>query len=120
MGNMSYCRFRNTLTDLRDCKRHVGDECADADEEAARENLIELCQEIAVDHGTVGNELDEAREALDGVIGRLADLPTCTRDLLGEELYKKVSAVMGWDDDEEDDEIEEEQDEDSNDIEGNL
>ena len=48
MGNMSYCRFRNTLGDLRDClsvmdeTTHLGEE-----ETAARQRLISLCSRIA-------------------------------------------------------------------------
>lgn len=56
MGNMSYCRFRNTLTDLRDCYESMG-EFVDAEgdgydnEATARRNLIALCQRIATDYG---------------------------------------------------------------------
>ena len=45
MSNMSYCRFQNTLKDLRDCEDHLFDELKD-DEEEARTELIELCQDI--------------------------------------------------------------------------
>jgi len=54
MGNMGYCRFRNTLLDLQDCK-HALDE-PDPDDELqgeeleAKEALIELCQRIVDDH----------------------------------------------------------------------
>jgi hypothetical protein len=49
MGNMSYCRFQNTLDDLYDCNRHLEDELDkkdDADEYEARKELIKLCKEI--------------------------------------------------------------------------
>lgn len=48
MGNMSYCRFRNTLTDLRDCAEHITDDPEDmSDEEVvARDKLVKLCIEI--------------------------------------------------------------------------
>ena len=49
MGNMGYCRFRNTLSDLRDCHEHLWDEELSSDEEKARRALIMLCKEIAVD-----------------------------------------------------------------------
>lgn len=47
MPNMSYCRFRNTLSDLRDCKNALENLDFPGEEEkrAARELLI-LCQDI--------------------------------------------------------------------------
>jgi hypothetical protein len=48
MGNMSYCRFINTLQDLRDCVEHIDDELSN-EEAKAREKLIKLCQDIAGD-----------------------------------------------------------------------
>lgn len=48
MGNMGYCRFRNTLTDLRDCNEHLWDDLSD-DEAKARDALVALCAEIAAD-----------------------------------------------------------------------
>ena len=50
MSNMSYCRFRNTLEDMRDCADAM-DEPIDNDEEtAARYRLIKLCVRIADDY----------------------------------------------------------------------
>ena len=49
MSNMSYCRFANTLRDLRDCNEHLWDNDLSEDEEKARKRLIELCREIAED-----------------------------------------------------------------------
>lgn len=50
MGNMSYCRFENTLHDLRDCFRAMengeGDELSES-ERAARVELLKLCRKIA-------------------------------------------------------------------------
>lgn len=41
MSNMSYCRFRNTLTDLLDCEDYLLDNDDVSEEEArARSNLI--------------------------------------------------------------------------------
>ena len=34
MANMSYCRFRNTLGDLRDCREHVDDELSSGERDA--------------------------------------------------------------------------------------
>ena len=47
MGNMGYCRFRNTLNDLRDCEDVVEEEVEDDKEEKARKDLIKLCKRIA-------------------------------------------------------------------------
>ncbi|MFC1453662.1 hypothetical protein ACFLQL_00595 [Verrucomicrobiota bacterium] len=46
MGNMSYCRFQNTLADLLDCQEHMDDKLS-GEEERARDRLIEACKEIA-------------------------------------------------------------------------
>ena len=56
MPNMGYCRFRNTLDDLRDCYEHLDDEAGEdeglGEEEAeAREQLIDLCKQIAKEKG---------------------------------------------------------------------
>jgi hypothetical protein len=47
MGNMNYCKFRNTLEDLRDCQDTIFDKVESADEEKARRNLLALCCIIA-------------------------------------------------------------------------
>ena len=49
--NMSYCRFRNTLPDLRDCLEHIEDTDLSPAESRARQRLIKLCVEIAQDYG---------------------------------------------------------------------
>lgn len=51
MANMSYCRFQNTLTDLRDCAEALEDvggvvEDIDGNERYAAKRLIELCRLI--------------------------------------------------------------------------
>jgi hypothetical protein len=51
MANMSYCRFENTISDLRDCYNHIEDEDLSAEEMRARTRLIRLCQKIADDYG---------------------------------------------------------------------
>jgi len=51
MSNMSYCRFENTLHDLRDCWENFEDpqdELSES-EKKARKKLVELCREIAGD-----------------------------------------------------------------------
>ena len=44
--NMSYCRFQNTLKDLRDCHDNINEEVSSDEEEYARKKLVELCQVI--------------------------------------------------------------------------
>lgn len=46
MANMSYCRFQNTLNDLKDCYNHMTDAGLSKDEARARQWLAELCLEI--------------------------------------------------------------------------
>lgn len=47
MGNMSYCRFTNTVGDLEDCYDALleGKEISDAEKPYA-ERLIDLCSDI--------------------------------------------------------------------------
>jgi hypothetical protein len=55
MSNMSYCRFRNTVSDLRDCKEELKllmtgrphTMIKDPDEREAREELVLLCLRVA-------------------------------------------------------------------------
>lgn len=52
MANMSYCRFENTLTDLRDCEEaleNIHDEVTEMSsyEKNAVVKLIELCKTIS-------------------------------------------------------------------------
>lgn len=49
MANMSYCRFRNTLEDLRDCYKNMTDDLSD-EEKAARFELLKLCDMIVGDY----------------------------------------------------------------------
>ena len=51
---MGYCKFRNTLDDLRECFEHMDEELdqdADKEEIHAREKLIILCQQISEEYG---------------------------------------------------------------------
>lgn len=50
MGNMGYCRFQNTLNDLRDCYENIDNDLSD-DEKQAKDKLIKLCVDIACDYG---------------------------------------------------------------------
>ena len=51
MSNMSYCRFQNTLADLRDCYENMEGEKLSWEEEKAKAKLIKLCESIASDYG---------------------------------------------------------------------
>jgi hypothetical protein len=50
MSNMSYCRFQNTLPDLRDCRDALDDGALDGNLSAAEMDaakaLILLCEQI--------------------------------------------------------------------------
>jgi hypothetical protein len=66
MGNMSYCMFENTFTDLKDCrKRLINTEfskLSDSEKEY-RNNLIKLCKEISENFETKEiNETEETKE----------------------------------------------------------
>lgn len=46
--NMSYCRFYNTLQDLKDCYYNIEDvDNMSFEEKRARKQLIEICMDIA-------------------------------------------------------------------------
>ena len=49
MSNMSYCRFKNTLPDLRDCYESWDDEVS-PNEAKARARLLKLCKQIVDDY----------------------------------------------------------------------
>lgn len=50
MGNMSYCRFENTLSDLRDCYNNLDNNLSGSEKEY-RQQLIELCKSISDEFG---------------------------------------------------------------------
>ena len=47
---MSYCRFENTMSDLRDCLRNIHREAENNRDEVSRQEMIELFKEIAEDY----------------------------------------------------------------------
>jgi hypothetical protein len=51
MANMSYCRFRNTVSDLRDCYENWDDDDLSEEETRAQRYLLQLCQNIVADYG---------------------------------------------------------------------
>ena len=60
MSNMSYCRFQNTLNDLKDCSENMDSDNLSKDESRARNSLIALCCDIAIDHcQEVDKEIEE-------------------------------------------------------------
>jgi len=50
MANMSYCRFENTLRDLRDCYNNMDSDDLSESEFYARRHMIELCMSIATEY----------------------------------------------------------------------
>ena len=46
MANMSYCRFQNTLRDLRDCYYNISSDSLSKEEFEARKQMIEMCVDI--------------------------------------------------------------------------
>ena len=69
MVNMSYCRFQNTVRDLRDCSEHLEDDLS-PEEEQARKGPLQLCRDILDDAETFGltesssdNDLHEVDQA---------------------------------------------------------
>tara|TARA_B100002019_G_C21106908_1_gene516399 strand:- start:277 stop:471 length:195 start_codon:yes stop_codon:yes gene_type:complete len=49
MGNMSYCRFENTMNDLKDCLRHIAEDAENLRDEESRWEMIQMFHEIAED-----------------------------------------------------------------------
>jgi len=47
MGNMSYCRFENTMNDLMDCINNIHREAENSTDEHYRQEMIALFMEIA-------------------------------------------------------------------------
>tara|TARA_R110001592_G_scaffold262227_1_gene527263 strand:+ start:453 stop:641 length:189 start_codon:yes stop_codon:yes gene_type:complete len=50
MGNMSYCRFENTMSDLQDCLINIGRKAENDFDESSRQELIALFKEVAEDY----------------------------------------------------------------------
>ena len=46
MSNMGYCKFRNTLNDLRDCNEDFDNHDLSDSEKKARLELYDLCKDI--------------------------------------------------------------------------
>jgi len=50
MGNMSYCRFENTMSDLQDCLSNINRKAENDYDESSRQDMIELFKEVAEDY----------------------------------------------------------------------
>lgn len=57
MSNMSYCKFRNTLNDLRDCARDW--DCDSLEEKEARLKMLLLCIKIVNENGECRADYEE-------------------------------------------------------------
>ena len=63
MANMSYCRFENTLRDLRDCYDNMGNTDLSKSEFYARRHMIELCWDIYQEYcNNIDDEFEEEEE----------------------------------------------------------
>ncbi len=58
MANMSYCRFRNTLNDLRDCLDGMEDDLSE-EEVRARKVLVKVCADIVEQADFMGLQDEE-------------------------------------------------------------
>lgn len=56
MANMSYCRFQNTLSDLRDCYNNMEKKNLSIEEFKSRKDLIYLCMDIIDDYKDIVEE----------------------------------------------------------------
>lgn len=75
MSNMSYCRFYNTVSDLKDCHANM-EESVEGEEAVARLRLIQLCISIANDYADeVGadGQIETNQEAFYAAIRRTLD-----------------------------------------------
>ena len=63
MANMDYCKFENTLGDLRQCydNMDIDDDASDY-EKRARQSLLLLCKNIADDYESEIEEILEERQ----------------------------------------------------------
>ena len=51
MSNMSYCRFQNTLGDLKDCRDNIHEtKDMSKEERSARDRLVQVCKEIVEEY----------------------------------------------------------------------
>jgi hypothetical protein len=68
--NMSYCRFQNTLMDLRDCQENMDDDDLSEEERDARAELIDVCWRIAQDYADKADADDEEQALTEQTIDK--------------------------------------------------
>lgn len=75
MANMSYCRFENTLRDLKDCSEHLYEtkEKLGEYEWTAKLKLIELCLKIVSEADNELGKSDDNPLNYDGYNGGLGE-----------------------------------------------
>jgi hypothetical protein len=67
MPNMSYCRFQNTLSDLRDCSSNLRDGDLSREEASARRQMLQLCMNMLEEVGIrFQSDSYEAEATFDG------------------------------------------------------
>ena len=76
MANMSYCRFQNTVTDLRDCHEHIDDDDLSKEENRARTHLVTVCRQIAA---LFDDEADDSFDALHDDMERQSEIIAALR-----------------------------------------
>lgn len=77
MSNMSYCRFQNTLSDLRECLDALeeGNTIQSREEARAAENLLTLFTEFVSDHHLLNCEMEVEREAIKELVDGSKAIP---------------------------------------------
>ncbi len=65
MSNMSYCRFRNTLADIRDCLDAVTDLCSKAELSPEEREAAEELAELGEKFGQYWNQVEEGDDDAD-------------------------------------------------------
>lgn len=67
MANMSYCRFYNTLIDMRDCVEALEDrDISSSEEKSKAKTLLKLVLEFCEDEGIIeGFDTDTIEEILE-------------------------------------------------------
>ena len=63
MGNMSYCRFQNTLRDLKDCYDADIDSLSEKENDAFKK-LISLCRDFVEAYGDDDDDDDDEENNL--------------------------------------------------------
>lgn len=99
MANMSYCRFENTLADLRDCYEQI-ELLLDSDPETeqvtcdrerrARIALIELCFDVVARFEDEGVETDQ--QDLQGAIRAVVEEADVTCSVIRRDLAEEAEA----------------------------